>query len=74
MVHDIPVYSQYPVPSDKNSRHDSGTILSNAYGIVTVMPLTGKQIVKVYKTDGVVDNTSYSFTDTPVNVKDEGNW
>lgn len=74
MVHDIPVYPQYPVPSDKNSRHDSGTILSHAYGIVTVMPVTGKQIVKVYKTDGVVDNTSYSFTDTPVEVKDEGSY
>lgn len=74
MYHDIQVYPPYPVPSDVNGKHDSGTILSNAYGIVTVMPVTGKQIVKVYKTDGVVDNTSYSFTDTPVNVKDEGSY
>lgn len=74
MYHDIQVYPSYPVPSDVNSKHDSSTILSNAYGIVTVMPVTGKQIVKVYKTDGVVDNTSYSFTDTPVNVKDEGSY
>ena len=74
LAHDILVYPQYPVPSDISSKHDSGTILANAYGIVTVKPVKGIQVVKIYKTDGVVDQTSYGFGEPPINVKDEGDY
>lgn len=74
MYHDEQVYAQLPVPPSVSGKHDSGTILSHAYGIVTVKPVKGVQVVKIYKTSGVVDNTSYGFGEPPINVKDEGSY
>ncbi|MBQ9141415.1 MAG: hypothetical protein IJX63_06420, partial [Lachnospiraceae bacterium] len=74
MYHNEQVYANLPVPPSVFGKNDSGTILSHAYGIITVKPLNDKQIVKVYKTSGVVDRTSYSSGGSPVFVKDEGDY
>lgn len=74
LEHEQTWYAQFPAPSVRTGKHDSGTILSQAYGIITVTPITGKQLVKVYKTNGVVDNTTYGFTASPVELKDEGSY
>ena len=64
------------VPSSVTGKHSSGEILQRVgWGIVSVRVKEGdKQIVKVYKTDGVVDRTSYSMTSAPVDVKNEGDY
>ena len=64
------------VPSNVTSKHSSSEILSSTgWGIISVRVKEGdKQIVKVYRTDGVVDNTSYSSTSSPVSIKDEGGY
>lgn len=61
-------------PSDISNKHSSGDILSSTgYGIIAVKPKMGdKQIVKVYKTAGQVDGTSYGTCGEDVSVKDEG--
>lgn len=63
-------------PFDITNKHSSGEILANVgYGIVSVQPEVGdKQIVKVYKTAGQVDGTSYGTCGEDVSVKNEGSY
>lgn len=64
------------VPSDTSNKHSSGEITANVgYGIVSVRVKPGdRQIVKVYKTAGQVDGTSYGTCSEEVAVKDEGSY
>lgn len=64
------------VPSNVTGKHSSSEIQQKVgWGIISVRVKEGdKQIIKVYRTDGVVDNTSYSTTSSPVTLADEGNY
>lgn len=74
LEHEYTLFSQFPAPSARTGKHSSATITSEAYGIISFTPITGKQKVTVYKTNGVVDNTTYGFTSNPAEIKDEGNY
>lgn len=64
------------VPSDVTSRHESPEITAPVgYGIVSVRCKPGdKEIIKVYRTQGVVDQTTYGTCDKHVSIKDEGSY
>ena len=64
------------VPSDITNRHESPEIAAPVgYGIVSVRCKPGdKEIIKVYRTQGVVDQTTYGSCDKHVTIKDEGSY
>lgn len=63
------------VPSDVNSKHDAGTICAPlGYGAVAIRPKEGINLIQVFRTDGVVDNTSYTTCSLPYQVKDIGDY
>lgn len=64
------------VPGDIVNRHESGEITAPVgYGIVSVRCKPGdKEIIKVYRTKGVVDQTTYGSCDKHVTIKDEGSY
>lgn len=64
------------VPSNLSGKHESSELLSaTGYGIVTVKPVMGdKQLVQVFTTNGVVDQTSYSTCSEVYNVANRGDY
>ena len=63
------------VPSNVSSKHDSSEILSNqGLGLVSIKPKEGIRLIQVFRTEGVVDNTSYSSCSLPYEIKDIGNY
>lgn len=63
-------------PSDISSKHPSEVILSSqGYGIIAVKPVEGdRQLVKVYRTAGSVDRTTYSSCGESVALNNEGSY
>lgn len=64
------------VPSNLSGKHESSELLSAVgYGIVSVKPVMGdKQLVQVFTTNGVVDQTSYSTCSEVYNVANRGDY
>ena len=64
-----------PVPSQKSGIIDAVSVQSQGYGVVMIKSSElGKQLVKVYTTNGSVDVTKYSGCGDSYNVKDEGDY
>lgn len=63
------------VPNDISSKHSSSEILSNlGYGFVAIRPKEGLKLIQVFRTEGVVDNTSYTTCSLPYQVRDIGDY
>lgn len=64
------------VPTNKTSKHTPEELYGAiGLGIITVRVRPGdKDIIKVYRTSGVVDKTVYGTCDEYVNVKNEGSY
>lgn len=63
------------VPGDISSKHSSSEILSNlGYGFVAIRPKEGLKLIQVFRTEGVVDNTSYTTCSLPYQVRDIGDY
>lgn len=64
------------IPKSKTGKHDSSEITPEVgYGIVSVKLIPGdRQLVKVYRTAGVVDRTTYSSCGETVTFNNEGDY
>lgn len=63
------------VPSDVSSKHDASTILAPVgYGAVAIKPKDGIRLIEVYRTEGAVDNTSYSSCSLPHQLENKGDY